>query len=57
MQGQGTVHCSHMALPFPGTHDIVTVVCNQQYQGFNKDQLTGTEIVEVWKKLVKSRGL
>jgi hypothetical protein len=32
-------------------------LCNQQYQGLNKEPLTGSEIVKVWQKLLKSRGL
>jgi hypothetical protein len=36
---------------------IFNILCKQSYPGFNKDSLTGTELLEVWKKLVKSRGL
>jgi hypothetical protein len=37
--------------------NLFNIFCNQEYQALKKELLTGTEIVEVWKKLVKSRGL
>jgi hypothetical protein len=33
------------------------ILCNKHYTGLNKEPLTGTEILEIWQKLIKSRGL
>jgi hypothetical protein len=37
--------------------NLSNILCDNKYQGLHKEPLAGTEILEFWKKLVKSRGL